>query len=503
MKKGDNKRPQSVKAKFDQNFTASPYGGGVLIERVLRRLNIQRVIKKALPKRSKEADYQTEDCVYALMAGLLLGGRGISAGECIRHSETTTRIFGMRKGVPSPPTLYRSLCELAGLEERPWEKTYKKRGSMQIRLTLGGKERRLPAMRRIVPEEPEWASLESRERLEDFTAQIAKRCAQTLERFIMRLHGWYVIFGDGTDLEVKGNCFDAARMGRDGEKILRLMSLMLGPITVGQDILPGNVDEGVWLPKLIQRARQTVREIIGRRGKVLSLLDAAFFESKVIKELDRNRWTYIICANRQRDVLKRLALEQPKKVWEDTGMDEKRKWRCSQVCVFTHTPQDWDRPVNIVCRRWQEEEEFEGCWHYSFLATRIEPEDIPEKTLKRYGYAFLIWLLYATKQGRENHFKTPLIDLGLHHPPSCRLGVNQVFYTLAMAASNIAMVLRYRVMPKERRGMHLFRMRELLFQIAGYIRTKARTLTVHLAGGDVPVWMQEVFNQAYAEAGRL
>jgi len=503
MKKGNLNRPQAVKAKFDQNFTASPYGGGALIERILRSLNLQRIIKRHLPKRSKEADYQTVDCVYPLIASLLLGGRGISAGESLRHSKTTMSIFGLKKGVPSPSTIYRTLCEMAGLSERPWDETYKKRGAMQLRFNLEGKERRVPTMRRIVPEEPEWGTLKSRTMLEDFTASVARRCAGALERFIMRMHGWYVLFGDGTDLEVKGESFDAARLSRDGEKILRLMSLMLGPITVSHDILPGNVDEGVWLPKLVKRSKQTVREIVGKKGKVLSLLDAAFFENNVVKELEKNKWAYIICANQKRGVLQSLALEQPKEIWEDTGGDEKRKWRCSQVCVFTHTPQDWDRPVTIVCRRWQKEEELAGCWHYSFLGTRIEPEDLDRETLRRYGYAPLIWLLYSTKQGRENHFKTPLIDLGLHHPPSCRLGVNQVFYALAMAASNVAMVLRYRVMPKQMRGMHLFRIREIFIRIAGYIRKGGRILTVYLAGGDIPLWMQDVFNQAHTEAGRV
>lgn len=145
------------------------------------------------------------------------------------------------------------------------------------------------------------------------------------------------------------------------------------------------MDEGIWLPKLIQRSKHTVREIVGRKRKVLSLLDAAFFENNVVKELEKNKWAYIICANQQRGVLEDLALNQPKEIWEDTGGDEKRKWRCSQVCVFTHTPQDWDRPVTIVCRRWQKEEELAGCWHYSFLGTRIEPEDLDRETLKRYG----------------------------------------------------------------------------------------------------------------------
>ncbi len=501
--KGDIIRPQSVKAKFDQDFKASPYGGGVLLERAMRRLGLYHILKSTLPSRSPVCGYKTEHWSYAHIAALLLGGRGISAIERIRTNETSCRIFGLEKGAPSPSTIYRGLCDLAGLPERPFEETYCERGAMQVRLDVGGNERALPRTRRIVPDEPEWATEESQKAFWKFTETVAKRCVKTLKRSIMRLHGWNVIFGDGTDLEVNGECFDAARKGRNGEKILRLMLLNLGPVTVGHDVLPGNVDEGVWGPRLIKRARKTGREITGRKGRVMSLLDAAFFERPVIEELEQNGWAFIVCANQQRDALQRLAFTQPEEVWRESGADSSRGWRRSQVCVFTHTPEGWKKPVTIVSRRWEDEKEIEGIWNYSFVATCIEPDEIPRNLLKRYGYAQSIWMLYSTKQGRENHLKTPLRDLGLHHPPSCRLGINQAFYTLALAASNIAMVLRYRVMPEETRGMHLWKIRDFFVNIAGYIVYHARTLIVNLAGGDVPVWMQNVWDRAYAEAGRL
>jgi len=503
MKKGDIKRPRGVKAEFDSEFSATADGGAVLIEKIMRRMNIIGECKEHLPKRSPVCQYTMEEAVYAMIAGLLIGGRGIGAVDSVSRSQVLEEILGLKKGTPSPPTVYRVLCELAGLEERTWEETYRKAGDAQARLDLGGKEKREIGERRIVPEEPEAALGEKRKALEDFLVAVGKRCAKAMPLSLMNLHGWYPVFGDGTDLEVEGECFDAARKGRNGDKILRMMSVMIGPITMGYDVLPGDADEGKNLPELIQKSQGGIKEIVGPWGKVLSLLDAAFFEKEVIQKVEKAGWDFIVCANQYRDILQRLAEGQSGLIWIETGADEKRGWRRSQVGVFTHTPAGWDKPVTIVCRRWEDVKEIEGIWHYSFLGTRIEPEDLPKSFLKKFGYGQGIWMLYGTKQGRENHLKTPLRDLGLHNPPSCRLGVNQAFYAIALVASNIAMVLRYRVMPGENRGMQLWRIRDLMIRIAGYIRKGGRRLRVYLAGGDTPVWRQTVWLQAFAEAGRL
>ena len=112
-------------------------------------------------------------------------------------------------------------------------------------------------------------------------------------------------------------------------------------------------------------------------------------------------------------------------------------------------------------------------------------------------------MLYSTKQGQENHFKTPLRCLGLHHPPSGRLGVNQVYYALASMAANVAMVLRHEVAPGRERGMTLERMRRCFFQVAGYVVRSGRSLVVRLAGAALDGWRQRQLLEAYANARRL
>ncbi len=497
-------RPRSLKVEFDQDFNATANGGAALGEKTMRSLALRRYINKYLPSRSEDAEYSMEDVAYALMAGLIVGGKGIQAAECLREDNLLSEIFGLTKGAPSPPTIYRALCELAGLSERKIADCYVESGRGLAALDMFGRPRKERRLRRVVPERPEAASDDRREALDSFTSHVAVRCAKAMKRNVMRLRDWFVTFGDATDLEVDGNCFDAARMGRDGKKILRWQTLTLGPILAAQQLHEGNVDEGLSMPLLFERARGVVREVAGGRARVLALLDAAYFERQVIDPLtDDLKWDFIVCANQQRDVLRRLAERQPEFVWENTGADARRGWRASQVCCFTHLPADWKRPVTIVARRWIEEGEIDGAWHYSFVGTRIEPSGIPKTLLEKHGYCSAIWMLYATKQGRENHYKTPLRDFGLHHPPSCRLGVNQALYAIATAAANVAMVMRYRVVAKDEHGIAFWRLREKYFRIAGRIVKTARRLTVHLTGGNVGAQRQILWKQAFAAAGRL
>lgn len=499
---GDTKRPRSVKAQFDPDLAATPMAGAVLIEKTMRTLGLRRLIAEHLPSRGRDAQFSMSEGAYAQIAAMLVGGRGIGAAQCLREDKMAAEVFGLEKGAPSPATAYRILCDMSGLSERKESDVYEASGRRLPALDLLGQERQVPKTRRIVPEEPEQAKAEWLARQRAFLAANARRCHKSLPSRHTRLHGWAVVFGDASDAEVEGNCFDAARMGRDGERVIRWMTLMLGPLIVAQELVAGNCDEGLAMPALLDSAKETIGEMTGR-GKVLGLFDAAYFEKQVLERLDAMGWDFIVCANQQRNVLTRLAGQLPELVWSATGSDAARGWAESQVSCFTHLPEGWSAPVTIVARRWREEGELPGVWHHAFLATRIEPSELPSQLRRKHGYSSAIWMLYGTKQGREKHYKTPLRDHGLHHPPSCRLGVNQAFYTIGAAASNIAMVLRYAVVEKSERGIELWRLRERYVRIAGYLVRTAHTLTVRLSGVCVDALRQTLWQQAFAAAGRL
>lgn len=502
-RQGDTTRAQSVNVEFDPALSATPLGGGVLIEQTLRSLGVLSRLKKHLPARAAQAQYAMEDFAYGALAALLLGGDGMDLFAPLAQNRLTPAIFGLRE-LPSPSTTYRMLCELAGLPERKFAAAYEPCGARLAALDMLGGERQTPQHRRVVPDAPEAAQPEKLDALRRAEAALARRCARALPKQTMRLHGWRVLFGDGTDLEVEGNCFDAATVGREGKKIMRWLTLWLGPALAAQDLLAGSADEGRSIPALLARAATLVRECCGR-GRLLALLDSAYCEKQVVEALVARPLCcdFIIGANQYCGALERLAAQQPDMVWRASGADARRGWEASQTCVFTHRFAGWTAPVVIAARRWREAGELPGTWlHSSFLATNIEPAMIPA-ALKKHGYAAALWMLYSTKQGRENNYKTPLRCLALHHPPSGRLGVNQAYYTLAAMAANVAMVLRYRVLEEPERAMTLTRMRAWYFQIAGYLVRTGRQLTVRLAGAHMDPGRQQLFLAAFANARRL
>lgn len=497
----DTKRPRSVKAEFDPNFSATALGGLVLCEQVLRSLGVRRMIGRSLPARNASARHSMVDVVHLFLQALLAGERGLRACEFFRGDPLALEITGV-PAAPSDSTLYRVLCELAGLLEREQSDFYEPAGARSAALDMWGKEMPQPRLRRVVPEEAERAKESHLSALNDLVRASARACFSRMDHRALRTAGYVPVFLDGTDLEVEGSCFDAARMGRDGKRLLRWMTVMVGPLLVAQELCEGNRDEGRSMAGLIDEVLKTVRGAELPVLSFLALMDAAFFEKQVIESLPKD-WHFIVCANQQRPLLTRLAQEQNEALWQKEGPDAKRGWAASESLCFVHQPEDWDAPATIVCKRYQKADEIEGTWHYSFLATRLEAGDLPAELLEKHGYCQSIWMLYGTKQGRENHYKTPLRDLSLHHPPSCRLGVNQAYYALASVASNIAMVLRYRVIPAPERGITLWRLRERYFRIAGYLKRGARCITVFLAGATVDLHRQALFRKAMAEAARL
>ena len=497
---GDTNRPRCVKLEIDPAFAATAQAGAVLVEQTLRRLDLRKILRHHLPARSAQAAYASADFAHAAIVAMLLGGEGIDVLEPLRADGELRKIFGLERAA-SDATTYRIFCELAGLEARAFADAYTPAGAAAERLDMFGQDKPHPAHRRLVPETPEAARPHKLRAVRRAERAVAMKCLKTLGHKRLRLCGWTVLFGDGSDLEVQGRCFDAARLGRDGEKILRWMTLRVGPVLVDQELLEGNADEGRSLPALLRRARPLLSEAAGR-SRLLALLDAAYCEWPVINQLPKN-CDWIVCANQYRGVLTRLAQQQPEEVWRACGKDTARGWEESQVCLMTHWFEGWTAPVTIAARRWREAGELPGVWHHAFLASNLEPAALPRERTRKHGAAGALWMLYSTKQGQENHFKTPLRDLSLHHPPSSRLGVNQVYFGLASMAANIAMVMRYEVVPGKERGMTLARMRRCFFNVAGYVVQSGRRLVVRLAGAALERRRQAQLLEAYANARRL
>ncbi len=496
----DTNRPHSVKAQFDDSFSATASGGAVLFERLIRGLGLRKMLDRCLPPR--QGEYSSSEICEQVIAGLLCGGKGFQAAETLRRDSELARIFGHEK-VAEEATVWRAVCDLAGLPRRSFAETYEPAGSVQPGLDLRGALKTPPAHQRIVGETPEAMPDERRLQVGNLLDQNAVRCAQALPVGDLKLAGFICVHGDGTALEVRGECFDAARKDRNGNKSLQLMTLTAGPIYVGYRLLPGASDEGNALADLLEKSGKTVTKIAPRLT-MLAILDAAFAEKEVVDQVRELKGRYIICANQHRQCLERLAADIAPEEWTATGVDARRGWAESGVALMRHQPEEWEAPQTVVVRRWRQEDELEGTWHYSFLYTDLKSEMLPKGQIKQYGFSSYVWMLYATKQGRENTYKTWLTDLGGHHPASGRLGASELMCCLQAIAANVHAVMSYRVMAKEDRGIRHWRFVRDYIRLAGrVVKGAGRTLVVHLAGADITARARRLWLDAYAATGRV
>jgi hypothetical protein len=499
---GDTTRPRGVDAAFDDKSNFTPHAGAILTEKVLRGVELWKTMNRCLPARPLGSGYSTVEALYPLVCALAVGGRGISAVETLKNHADDCRIFGL-EAIPSAATVYNALCDVAGLKQRTLDEAYEPVEEKGLaRMDLFGDVKKAPARRRLVPETPEWAPEENLKKIRDFEEAMARRCMRAQSQKIARTMGHWIVFADASDLEVEGTCFDAADLVYTGERALRWFSTMFGPTIVAEDVGPGSRDEGLTMPGVLERAGRTIKGEMGK-GPVLTLMDSAYYEKQVVERLREMEWKFIVGANQQRPHLTRLAEDRPEGSWAATGPDPRRKWAESEVAVFNDHPGDWAFGVTIVARRWRAEGELPGTWNYSFVATDLGPEDLPKREIKRHGFAPLIWMLYGTKQGRENHYKTALRDLGLHHPPSGRLGINQAFYALATAMANVAMVIRYRVLKGEDRGMTWWRFRQTYMTLAGRVVETGHRVKVWLSGAGLSAKLKQAWLWAFEAAGEI
>ena len=84
---------------------------------------------------------------------------------------------------------------------------------------------------------------------------------------------------------------------------------------------------------------------------------------------------------------------------------------------------------------------------------------------------------HRSKQGQENAFKGPLIDLDLHHPPCRRVRANQAFYACGQIAQMLLRAVQYELLPVAARAHGLRTLiRHLIRTVARLVHTGKRGL---------------------------
>ncbi len=137
-------------------------------------------------------------------------------------------------------------------------------------------------------------------------------------------------------------------------------------------------------------------------------------------------------ANKCRPVLDVVA-DLPAHGWTDIGMGESATWvRCR--------PAKWKAEQSYAVVRGTAERQGELIPRYAvILANR---GDLPLAEVVR---------RHRSKQGHENAFKGPLVDMDLHHPPCRGYRANQAFHACGRMAHMLLRAVQCRLLPKAAR----------------------------------------------------
>jgi len=187
--------------------------------------------------------------------------------------------------------------------------------------------------------------------------------------------------------------------------------------------------------------------------------DNAYYRGEFIRYCAERGWDYSVSVTSEtyrRPVLEVLeGLSED--AWEEIGLGE------SATLVY-HRPGGWREHAYVVIRKLYDGRQRRLTPAYTVIL--VSRDDLPLAELVH---------RHRGKQGQENAFKGPLIDMDLHHPPCRRFHANQAFYACGQIAQLLLRAVQYELLPKaaRRHGLRPL-IRYLMRTVARLVRTGRR-----------------------------
>ncbi len=286
--------------------------------------------------------------------------------------------------------------------------------------------------------------------------KLASRVAPEVVSHEVSEKGYVPVFVDGTGIEVDGALFEGAGKLCDGRRGHWLHGVFVGGLWAGGRLRRGGVDvAGGWRGQL----EHDVAPLLPEGAPVWLRADNAHYRGKLVEFCRERGWDYSISLTdgRRRQPVPDALEGLPESAWEDIGMGER-------ATFSPHRPQGWDEQWRVVARRL-----VEGKRKVLIPARAVSlasRSDLPLKELVR---------RHRGKQGQENAFKGPLVELGLHHPPCRGRRANQAFHTCGQLAQLLLVAMQYGLLPAKA-GRHGLRplIRHGVRVVARLVRTGRR-----------------------------
>ena len=262
------------------------------------------------------------------------------------------------------------------------------------------------------------------ESLRDLTNDLAKQLVQPVIAEEKARLGYVPIFVDGSDIEVRGHQEGAVKTYGDFRKYW-LHAAFVGPMQVSSRLGSGKLRAaGDWR----QQFEQDINPLIPVKRDAWVLMDNAYYDRQIAAYLDKQHYHWSISVTNPNNKQPIVALaedeEEEPRPWTPLSDDESTSIESEEeACWVQYQPKKWHRPIDyVVIRRWLKDEAedemlSESGYAYTLIAVSTAKHGLKE-TVRR----------HRSKQGCENHFKGPLIEMDLHHPPTSKLKGNQLYY---------------------------------------------------------------------------
>ena len=243
--------------------------------------------------------------------------------------------------------------------------------------------------------------------------------------------GYVPVFVDGTGIEVSGRLFEHAARLYTGERGYWLHAVFVGGLWVSGRLRPGGDVACGWKGQF----KRDVAPLLPKGAPVWVHCDAAYYRRKFVEYVRGEGWDVSISVtdpNKRRPVLD-VVEGLPERGWEDIGGGESATW-------VRHRPSKWKEEQSYVVVRLRSGRQGELLPRFSVILANRDDLPLAEVVRRHRG-----------KQGHENAFKGPLVDLDLHHPPCRGYRANQAFYAYGQMAHLLLRTVQFRLLPKAAR----------------------------------------------------
>ena len=244
--------------------------------------------------------------------------------------------------------------------------------------------------------------------------------------------GYVPVFIDSTDIEVDGKCFEGAQEPcYRGVRRYQMHTMFVGNLMVSLRLNEGGCHSTHgWKEQLEADAMPLLS---GESGGWVRA-DNAYYKGDLVNYCRARGWDYSVSVTNDNwkipvvDVVRDLDDVH----WKSINDEE-------QAIYSYYRPSGWEQDATYaVIRRTKEGRQLVLEPMYTVILVSHDELPVSAAVARHRG-----------KQGQENAFKGPLIDLDLHHPPCKRFAANQAFYLCGLLAQALLRAIQYCLLPMD------------------------------------------------------